>query len=164
MDIQERITRQRVQHIVDSYQLDGDDRDAFAKVLTQLLDTYPQSLVELALTEAIVKGWSDVPMQKGMTFLYAVHEQLCAWQPDMELYSQSSTSLGISEPQLRRATSLDVIAADPSPMEPVAIQTVLTPSQFEQITGLDSVLVFDHTGKVRVTPPEEEHKKPREPR
>ena len=66
MDIQERISRQRVQHIIDSYQLDGDDGDVFTDYMDQLLETYAYPLIELALTEAIIKGWSEIPMKKGL--------------------------------------------------------------------------------------------------
>ncbi len=154
MDIQERITRQRVKHIVDSYQLDGEDVDAFADYLTKLLETYPQSLIEIALTEGIVKGWSEIPMQKGMPFIQAVHERLRSWQYEPESSSQlpsvcnlppTSKSMG--------ATFLDVRASNPNPIDPESIDTVLTPGQFEQITGLDASLVFDDEGKVLVTWP-----------
>lgn len=124
MDVQAYITRQRVQHIVDSYQLDGSDGDTFADYLTGLLATYPQSLIELALTEAIVKGWSEVPMKKGMSFIQGVHEKLCSWQTDLNIFSHSES-----------------------------IETILTPGQFEQITGLDASLVFDQDGRVLVTGP-----------
>ena len=163
MDIQKRITRQRVNHIIDSYQLDGNDGDAFTNFLDKLLEMYPQPLIELALTEAIVKGWSEVPMQKGMPFIKGVHKQLRCWKPDPEPSAQvpggftppSSKSLG--------ATSLDVSAINPSPIDPESINTTLTSAQFEQITGLDASLVFDNDGKVLLPQPTGKIK-PLEPR
>lgn len=153
MDIQERITRQRVKHIVDSYQLDGNDVDAFANYLNKLLETYPQSLIELALTEAIVKGWSKVPMQKGMPFIYGVHERLRSWQPNLEPSSQRNSFQTPSHPKAMGATSLDIKATNPSPVNPDSIDTVLLPEQFEQITGLDAGLVFGEDGNVLITRP-----------
>ncbi|MBE9065092.1 hypothetical protein IQ260_00285 [Leptolyngbya cf. ectocarpi LEGE 11479] len=129
MDIQSHIIRQRVQHIVDSYQLDGSDGKLFADYLTGLLATYPQSLVELALTEALVRGWSEIPMKKGMPFIQGVHKKLRSWQSDIDIYPQ------------------------PEPLAADAIETILTPEQFEQITGLDASLVFDQDGRVLVTWP-----------
>ena len=151
MDIQERITRQRVHHIVASYQLDGDDGDMFADVLTQLLETYPQSLIELALTESIVKGWSDVPMQKGVPFIHQVQETLRSWQPDLELPSKPLTSLKILNLKFRGALSLGVRAIGSSSINPETIGITITPEQFAQITGLDSSLIFDENGQVLIT-------------
>lgn len=153
MNIQERITRQRVNHIIDSYQLDGDDSDAFANCLAKLLETYPQSLIELALTETIVKGWSEIPMPRGMAFIHSVHERLRAWYPTSEPSPQLPCSFQSPTAKSLGAISLDVKAANPSPIDPESIDTSLTPGQFEQITGLDASLVFDENGNVLVTQP-----------
>ncbi len=154
MDIQERIIRQRVMHIVDSYRLDGDDTDAFADSLNKLLETYPQSLIELALTESIVKGWSEVPMPRGLPFIHDVHERLRSWQPDTETSSQRPNLFKSStHPKVLGAMSLNIRAANPSPIDPASIDTLLTPGQFEQITGLDASLVFDEHGKVLINRP-----------
>lgn len=82
MEIQERISRQRVKHIVESYQLSGAETgvDAFNAYLAELLKQYPHPVIELALTEGIVKGWKTVPMVKGMPFLEDVHKQLKTWE------------------------------------------------------------------------------------
>ncbi|MBT9316554.1 hypothetical protein [Leptothoe spongobia] len=152
MDFQERISQQRVQHIVDSYRLDGDD-DKFAACLSQLLDVYPQSLIELALTESIVKGWSEVPMQRGMPFLQGVHERLRLWQSDSECSSQAKTELSTLNSTCVSTTSLGVKAANSRSLTFDSITTLLTPGQFEQITGLDASLVFDDQGSVLVTNP-----------
>ena len=162
MDIQERITRQRVHHIVASYQLDGDDGDAFADTLSQLLEMYPQALIELALAESIVEGWSDIPMPKGIPFIQKVQNKLQSWQPDLELLSGSSTSLKTLNPQFYRAMSSDVRAIDSRCINPETLGITLTPGQFEQITGLDASLLFDEKGDVLVTYPVETSK-PLEP-
>lgn len=142
MDIQERIAYQRIQHIVDSYQLEGDDGEAFSSYLAQLMEVYPQPLLELALTEAIVKGWSQIPMQKGMPFIHKVCEQLRIWQPELE--SSLSKSL-IPSTALGAA---DAAVAYREPVDCKAIETQLTPAQFEHITGLDASAVFDADGNV----------------
>jgi hypothetical protein len=80
MEIQERISRQRVKHIIESYQLGGNEVDAFSAYLEDLLKQYPHPVIELALTEGIVKGWKVIPMVKGMPFLEAVHKQLKTWE------------------------------------------------------------------------------------
>lgn len=150
MNIQERITRQRVQHIVDSYRLDGDDSAQFANSLAQLLDVYPQPLIELALTEAIVKGWSNIPMRRGMPFLQIVYERLECWQSNLEGCNRSNAVCKIGNPQGVGAISLKK-DLNSSPTESDAINTSLTPLQFEQITGLDASMVFDEHGKVCMT-------------
>lgn len=162
MDIQERINRQRVHHIVASYQLDGDDGDAFAELLAQLLETYPQSLIELSLIESIVQGWSEIPMQKGMRFLQGVHDRLRLWQPDLDISSSPSTPLKTLSPKFLGAISVDVKVPASPPMPPESIGITITSGQFEQITGLDASLVFDGNGHVLLTPPVE-MKKPLEP-
>ena len=149
MDIQERITRQRVKHIVDSYQLDGNDVDAFADNLAKLLDSYPQSLIEIALVEGIIKGWSEVPMQRGMPFIQGVQERLRSWQSKLDPSSQLfSTFQSVPTVTALGGTSIDVRAAESSPVDPDSINIALTPGQFEQITGLDANLVFDEQGQV----------------
>ncbi len=118
MDIQDLVSHQRVKHIVDLYQLDGSDQKDFRESLLSLLEIYPSSLVELAMVEAIVKGWLVIPMPKGLPVIETVRQQLQSWQADPSLDTQP------------------------------AIETLLTPAQFEQITGLDASLVFDAAGQV----------------
>lgn len=164
MDIQKRIARQRVHHIVDSYRLDGDDRDAFIEALDLLLEAYPQSLVEIALTEAIVEGWSEVPMQKGMPFMQTVRARLHLWQPDATMSSQLTGWSSSPQPGLCGTASLDVQTTHSrSSAVSGTIDTRLTPAQFEQITGLDASLVFDEQGQLRLAYPVESQK-PLEPR
>ncbi|MEM8807368.1 MAG: hypothetical protein AAGF01_15205 [Cyanobacteria bacterium P01_G01_bin.38] len=106
MEIQARISRQRVKHIVDSYRLEGDDTPTFNTYLASLLDESPAPLVELALVEAIVNGWSIIPLPRGLALLTQVHERLKRWQQQ-------------------------------------PIKSSITPAVFEQVTGLDSAVVFD---------------------
>jgi hypothetical protein len=115
MEIQERISRQRVMHIVESYELEGQDIDEFKVYLADLLDTFAHPLIELGLVDGLVQAWSDIPMQKGIPFLTQVHEKLKRWQ---------------TEP----------------------VETRVTPDRFEQITGLDPVLIFDAEGAVLPQP------------
>ncbi|MEM9162626.1 MAG: hypothetical protein AAGC54_06095 [Cyanobacteria bacterium P01_F01_bin.4] len=110
MEIQARISRQRVRHIIDSYRLEGDDIPAFNTYLASLLDESPSPLIELALVEAIVNGWSIIPLPRGVALLTQVHERLKQWQQQP-----------IKSP----------------------IKSLVTPTVFEQITGLDSAVVFD---------------------
>ncbi|MEO1400205.1 MAG: hypothetical protein AAFV72_03010 [Cyanobacteria bacterium J06635_1] len=105
MEMQARISRQRVKHIVDSYRLEGEDTSAFNTYLASLLDESPSPLIELALVEAIANGWSIIPMPRGIDLLAQVHERLKQWQ-----------------------------------QQPV--KSLVTPAEFEQITGLDSAVVF----------------------
>jgi len=79
-DLQQRISHQRVQHIVDSYLLAGDEPGAFETYLHDLLSQYPHGLIELALVTTLVKKWLTIPMQKGVPFLATAHEQLKQWQ------------------------------------------------------------------------------------
>ena len=153
MDIQERISRQRVQHIIDSYQLDGDDGDVFTDYMDQLLETYAYPLIELALTEAIIKGWSEIPMKKGLTFIHGVHERLRFWQPDLEPLARVPGQLKPLNPRFLGTTSLGVRATNQSPIDPTSVDITLTPEQFEQITGLDASLVFDQEGQVLTARP-----------
>lgn len=80
MNIQAHIDRHRLQYIVDSYQLQGeDDPDSFWADLADLLDNYPTPIVELAVVETLVTGWLNVPMVRGCEFLRQVQEQLLLW-------------------------------------------------------------------------------------
>ncbi|KGF71626.1 hypothetical protein DO97_17145 [Neosynechococcus sphagnicola sy1] len=80
MDIQERLSRQRVHYIVSSYQLAGDETAAFEDYLEDLISTYPLPLIELALTETLVHHWLQLPLLRGIGFLVPVHQRLKFWQ------------------------------------------------------------------------------------
>ena len=158
MNIQNRITHQRVQHIVDSYQLKGDDGEVFLDFLTQLLAAYPSSLVELALTETIVKGWSDIPMQRGIPFIETVHKRLQSWQSGST--NTSYTSFKAFNSEQLGSKSLGSETAHPRLLNSDSIDTLITPSQFEQITGLDASLIFDEHGRIRLTMAEKKSLEP----
>ncbi len=100
MDIQQRINQQRVKHIVDSYALAGDEADAFEAYLSELLDQYPQGLIELALVETLVKNWLTIPMEKGILFLAAAHDWIKQWQLE-------PTPSDLTPAQFEKITGLD---------------------------------------------------------
>ncbi|MGC1309655.1 MAG: hypothetical protein WA885_20730 [Phormidesmis sp.] len=113
MEIQQRISQHRIQHIVDSYLLAGDEPGAFRTYLNELSAQYPNGLIELALVETLAKSWLTIPMQKGVPFLAIAHQQLNNWQ-------QAATASAATEP----------------------LTSALTPAQFSQITGLDPQIAF----------------------
>jgi hypothetical protein len=83
MDISEQLSRQRVKHIVHSYQLqhcEADPIDDFEDYLEDLLQVYPSPLIELALVETLVDHWLAVPLVRGFQFLVQAHRKLKAWE------------------------------------------------------------------------------------
>ncbi|MGB3493197.1 MAG: hypothetical protein WBA57_10740 [Elainellaceae cyanobacterium] len=80
MDLQHELKQQRVKHIISSYELAGDDGKAFQAQLDDLFQLYPASLIELALTEALVDGWLSVPTVRGCEFLKRAHTKLVQWE------------------------------------------------------------------------------------
>ncbi|MBE9075742.1 hypothetical protein IQ241_00240 [Romeria aff. gracilis LEGE 07310] len=78
MDLQQRLSRQRIQHIVDSYSLTADP--PARAYLEALIGQYPHPLVELALAETLAQQWLTVPMVKGVSFLQRSHGRLKQWQ------------------------------------------------------------------------------------
>ena len=85
METQQRISQQRVRHIIDSYMLRGtDDTDAFDAYVNTLLHQYPQGLIELALVEILAKNWLTIPMEKGIAFLIEAHGRIQQWQSTAE--------------------------------------------------------------------------------
>jgi hypothetical protein len=101
MELWEQISRQRVQYIVDSYQLYGDDMDDFEDYLEELLMAYQPPQIERAMVETLVSSWFQLPFEKGMPFINAVHERLRDWE--MEPNSPPT----ISSAQFQQITSLD---------------------------------------------------------
>jgi hypothetical protein len=104
MELNQQIEQQRVQHIITSYELAGEDAIAFYPYLHQLLATYSPPIVELALVESLVEGWLQLPMLRGCEFLSRVHDRLLTWQ------ANSITST-ITPEQFLQITGLD-----PSPV------------------------------------------------
>jgi hypothetical protein len=80
MNIRAELNRQRVKHIVSSYQLDGEEPVPFGAVLDELLSRYPHALIELALVETLLDVWITVPLVRGMPFLQQVQQKLRAWE------------------------------------------------------------------------------------
>jgi hypothetical protein len=104
MTLEEQINQQRVKHIVSSYQLAGDDIEAFAGYLDELLQTYAMPLIELALAETLLDNWVNVPMRTGILFLQQTHDRLRNW----ETHSISSS---LTPEDFQQITGLD-----PSPI------------------------------------------------
>lgn len=100
MSLQEYLNQQRVKHIVDSYQIDGDEADQFSSYLNELFQAYPAALIELAVTETLVDGWASVPMVRGVDFLKQSHDKLKEW----ELSPIVST---VTPEQFQHVTGLD---------------------------------------------------------
>jgi len=100
MELRKQINRQRVKHIISSYQLNGDETIAFDEVLERLLQTYPSALIELALVETLVDHWLNVPLLRGSAFLERVHTLLQRWE------GQAIVS-AIAPEQFQQITGLD---------------------------------------------------------
>lgn len=100
MKIQERLSQERVKHIVSSYRLDGSETNGFSTYLSELLQAYPPPLIELALVETLVDHWSTVPLVRGVEFLTQSHDRLKNWE------SQPIVST-ISSGQFQQITGLD---------------------------------------------------------
>lgn len=80
MKIWEQLSRQRIKHIVNSYQLDGEENQRFEAYLNELLHIYPRPLIELALIETLIDHWIAVPLIRGIDFLTHVHDKLKHWE------------------------------------------------------------------------------------
>lgn len=81
MDLQNEINRQRVKHIIDSYQLDHKhDSEQFSLYLEDLFERYPTPVLELALTETLVDEWLNVPMLRGCQFLEKAYGKIKRWE------------------------------------------------------------------------------------
>ncbi len=79
MEIWQQLSRQRVKHIVSSYQLAGDEVNQFESYLEDLLNRYPCPLIELALVETLIDNWLSVPLTRGIAFLTQAHDKLKLW-------------------------------------------------------------------------------------
>lgn len=80
MEIWQQLSRQRVKHIVSSYQLAGDEVTQFDAYLQELLEIYPYPLIELALIETLIDNWLSIPLTRGIEFLSQAHDKLKAWE------------------------------------------------------------------------------------
>lgn len=114
MNLQAEINRQRVKHIIDSYQLaQGAHPEQFSTYLDDLLKLYPTPVVELALVETLVDEWLNVPMLRGSKFLEKVYEKLQTWET-------SEVAIAISLEQFQQITGLSphplLHASEPMPV------------------------------------------------
>lgn len=80
MELQDQLNRQRVKHIISSYQLAGQESAQFDPYVDDLLNTYPSPLIELAIAETIVDNWATVPLVRGVKFLKQAHSRLQHWE------------------------------------------------------------------------------------
>ncbi|HEY9699827.1 MAG TPA: hypothetical protein V6D10_21390 [Trichocoleus sp.] len=80
MELWEQISKQRVKHIVSSYQLGGSETGSFDAYLEELLNCYPRPLIELALIETLIDQWLSVPLMRGIAFLTQTHHKLRDWE------------------------------------------------------------------------------------
>lgn len=80
MEIWQQLSRQRVKHIVSSYQLHGDEGKPFDAYLEELFGLYPCPLIELALIETLIDHWLAVPLLRGIEFLAQTHDKLKIWE------------------------------------------------------------------------------------
>jgi hypothetical protein len=115
MELGVQLKWQRVKHIVSSYQLGGNDTEAFEHDLHLLFAHYPPPLIELALVETLVDGWLQVPLLRGCAFLTKAHALLKQWEEQALLQSDSLMRQRVS---------------------------TISPDQFQQITGLDPAPIF----------------------
>jgi hypothetical protein len=80
MKLQERIDQQRLDHIITSYALVGEDTLCFQSYLQDLLRHYPTPLIELSLVEVLVRHWSLPPLPRGIPFLQEAWAILHQWE------------------------------------------------------------------------------------
>lgn len=100
MVLEEKIQKQRVKHIVSSYQLEGDEEAQCAHYLDELLRAYPSALIELALVEAIAQNWATLPMPRGVAFFEQVQHLLKSWETE-------EISVMLDPEQFQQITGLD---------------------------------------------------------
>lgn len=117
MGIAEQLNRQRVRHIIDSYQLNGDDSEEFFNALELLLPTYPTILIELALVETLIEHWLSVPLVKGLKFLEVAQRKLNTWTTE----SENQVMISLTPEQFQQITGLDPTpifgVTQPSPIQ-----------------------------------------------
>jgi hypothetical protein len=80
VSLSQRLSYQRIEHILASYQLWGDEPVAFQQRLQGWLDQFPPPLIELALVETLIEYWLRVPLLRGLAFLDAAERHLIRWQ------------------------------------------------------------------------------------
>jgi hypothetical protein len=83
MDLQTRIDRQRLHHIIDLYNLRGNDPEEFNQRLEQLFADYQTNTIELAIVDTLVLTWMALPPVKGLDFIDRVSFRLTANLPTL---------------------------------------------------------------------------------
>ena len=121
MEVQQHISQQRVQHIVDSYCLAELEIEAFQTYLSELFGQYSHGLIELALVETLVRSWLTIPMQKGVPFLAAAHSRLKRWQSEPV---ENLLTTRLTPSQFSHITGLD-----PEPAFAALSQAITLPTQ-----------------------------------
>ncbi len=103
MELQKRIGRQRVFHIIDSYQLLGTPPEPAVKArFAQLLDSYSQGVLELAIANCLMKIWGEIPLPRGHAFLEVLSDHLKHQQPNQ-----------LTPAQFQQITGLEMTAPAP---------------------------------------------------
>ncbi len=83
MDLQTRIERQRIHHIIDSYNLQGNDSIEFKQRLEHLFADYETTRIELAIVDTLILTWMALPPLKGLDFIDRVELRLTANLPTL---------------------------------------------------------------------------------
>lgn len=52
----------------------------FEAYLIDLMQVFPEPLIELAIVEVLVQQWLQVPLVRGLAFLQKTHQMLNTWQ------------------------------------------------------------------------------------
>jgi hypothetical protein len=102
MELWEQVSRQRVLYIIESYELQGDDGGDFDDYLDELLNAYESPQIERAIVETIVASWLQLPLPKGMEFIFQTHDRLKSWEITPDLSKSALTPS-----QFKQITGLD---------------------------------------------------------
>lgn len=103
MELWEQVSRQRVRYIIESYELQGDDSEDFDDYLDELLSAYDPPQIERAIVETIVASWLQLPLTKGMEFIFQTHDRLKSWEAD----PNKSPKSALTPSQFKQITGLD---------------------------------------------------------
>ncbi|MCS6814467.1 MAG: hypothetical protein NZ772_12995 [Cyanobacteria bacterium] len=100
MSLLAQLQKQRLQYIVDSYNLAGAQGEAFASYLQVMMQAFPAPLLELAIVDTLVDHWLSVPLVRGVAFLEETYQKLQMWE-------QQSIANTITPDQFQQLTGLD---------------------------------------------------------
>lgn len=99
MPLQQSLNWQRIQHIVTSYNLAGENPDGFQSHLQHLLNSYSCIAVEWCLVELIVHHWHCPPLPRGVDLYPDLQQRLDRWP-------NSSLPQPLSPAQFQQITGL----------------------------------------------------------